>query len=132
MQSESSGRKHTPAVKMAQFELRIPPASTGKTLVLCGIGIAGAFIASSRLLFASVFPYGFLRPILDSMLVSFLVLLMATVAAVVGTIALVRRPAPKSSAINFNDAAFFVVGLLASSAGIWLCATIGLELLLLA
>ncbi len=116
---------------MALFALRVPPASTGKTLVLCGIGIAGAFMASSRLLFASVFPYGFLRPILDSMLVSFLVLLVATVAAVVGTIALVRRPAPKSGGINLNDAAFFVVGLITSSAGIWLCATIGLELLLL-
>ena len=99
--------------------------------MLVGVGLAGACITSSRLLFASVFPYGFLRPILDSILLSFLVLLVATVAAIVGTIALVRRPAPKSRGFILNDAAFFVVGLIASSAGIWLCATIGLELLLL-
>ena len=109
---------------------RIPTASTGKTLVLLAAGLSGAFVAGSRLLFASVFPYAFLRPLFGSILVSFLVLLVATAAAVVGTIALVRGPAPKSRSVNFNDAAFFVVGLIASSMGIWLCTTIGLELLL--
>jgi hypothetical protein len=111
--------------------LRIPSASTGKTLVLFGIGLAGALIAGSRLNFTSVFPYAFLWSILGSNLLSFLVLLVATLSAVLGTIALVRGPAPERRRFNVHDAAFFVAGLIASSMGICLSASIGLELLLL-
>jgi hypothetical protein len=98
--------------------------------VLFGVGLAVALIAGSRLTFASAFPYGVFRPIFHSNLLSFLVLFAATVAEVVGSVALVRGPAPEHQGININDAAFFVVGLICSSIGIWLCTTIGLQRLL--
>jgi hypothetical protein len=110
--------------------LKIPSASAGKTLLLLGVSLVGAFIAGSRLVFTSVFPYAALGPIFGSNLLSLLALLVATVAAVVGTVALVRVPPPEHRGSNINDVAFFAVGLVASSIGIWLCTSIGLELLL--
>lgn len=97
--------------------------------MLLGVGLAGAFIGGSQLFHNSMLRFDLSSPVLGSGILSLIVLLIATVSTVIGTVAMVRSPSPRSGTTNINDAVFFLVGLAGSVTGIWLCTSITLELL---
>jgi hypothetical protein len=113
---------------MLRFNLTLPSASTGKTLVLFGIALAGAFITTLRLLSAIVPNYRHLISALNSDLAIFLVLFAATAAAFLGTLALVRVPKASRPVRGITDVAFFAAGLIASTLGTWMVTGFGLAL----